>query len=188
MISTAFKNTSYPRKFFYSFLLTAASLAILAYGLAFPTIRQIKELRANIISQKLDLEKKLSQDRNMSQLSEKLKKIEPQLDLLDSVFLSQNQDLEFITALEGLASRFQLSQQLALGMDKTVTNNGYYIVPATIDVSGSLGNVIDYLKALEKMKFYVNIEALDLSSATPGQSDASSAKYSLKISALTYWQ
>lgn len=180
-------------------LITAAllaSLLIICYFIIRPTIKEIKDLRAEIIKEKIELEKNINQERKKAKLGAKLKKIKPQLDKLDGIFINQNRNLEFITTLEGIAGKNSIEQKIDLKFTKTEKNQSYKKIPLTITAKGKINNLINYLVDLETLNYYINIKSLDISqsqtpphgpSSRPGAQKASGGA-TLTLNADTYWR
>lgn len=183
-----FKNHNYIQKIISTTAMFLFFSALLYFFVFVPTVNDIESLRASIISQKLDLEKKLAQNNNMVKLSEKLKIIEPELDALDSIFINKNRELEFITTLEGVASRYNLSQSLKLSFDKQEIIQGHKKIPVNLEVSGTLNDVAGYLRELEKLNYYINPVNLQLSARDNNEAVNSNPRVSLSFNANTYWQ
>jgi Tfp pilus assembly protein PilO len=165
---------------------------ILTYFFIFASINNIKDLRINIINQKLDEEKKISKEKNMSALNEKLKKIEPELEKVNEIFLAHDRELEFITTMEGLASKNGVIQKIDLNTDSVTNMQQIKKIPITITVTGSFNNFNKYLSELENLRYYINVNAINLSSANNGNANQNSSSgnnsVTAQISALTYWK
>jgi Tfp pilus assembly protein PilO len=172
------------------YLLTGIFLSILLaliYLIIIPTISEIKDTKKEVINQKNELEKKLNREKNLSTLNEDLKKIEPEVDFLNQIFIEKNKELEFITTLEGIAAKNDINQTLSLNTDKSAKFGQYTKTPIGITADGKYNNLIDYLKNIEAMKYYINISSLDM--VLENQDPSSPYKKGrLQISADTYWK
>lgn len=171
------------------------------YFVIIGTMNNIKEIRGNIISEKINIEKNISQEKNMSELSAEVKKIEPQMKKFSQIFINNNRELEFITQLENIASKHNIKQKLSLQSLEIDEGNGddyYFEVPIDLETSGTLGNLINYLAELESLTYYININNISIGSyAVSGSasriSNGSNATPSnknivLNLSATTYWK
>jgi len=175
------------------------SISFITYAVITPTIDKIRLLRSQIITQKVELEKKLNRETNMSKLAEKLKKIEPQLEKFERIFINQNRELEFITSLEKIAGKNNVSQKINLAPKKSNIDGIYKNVPITLAVSGNFVNLRNYLVDLETMSYYLNISQLTITNTpstgtsklkVPGDNGAITKKInaSLNITGNTYWK
>ena len=157
MNSNKLKNLSFKKKFSYLGLIFLGASLLIVYFVLTPTLNKIKTKRAEIVTQKIELEQKLTKEKNMASLSAKVRKIEPFVDRLAEVYINQNRELEFITTLEGIASANNISQSLNLSLDNSNPASGYSTVPLTINASGTYNDLLAYLISLETIKYYINV-------------------------------
>ena len=195
-----FKNLDYKKKIIYLSLVFAVAALLTVYMIIKPTLMKIKEERANIVTQKIELEKRLSNEKNMASLSSKIRKIKPQIDRLSSVYINQGRQLEFITTLEGIASENKVAQSLNLNFDSLSNDPNYNIIPLEISVSGTYANVLNYLISLETMNYYINItnwqfspggaivSEISVLETNKQSASRSGAPYTLRLTANTYWK
>ena len=167
------------------------------YFLIIPSIDNIKNLRNDILNLKIDSENKIAQETKTNDLNNKFKKIEPQLEKINQIFISQNREIEFITTLEGLEGKYNITQTLNLGLDDAKQGEGFKIVPFSIDANGNFKDIMNYLTGVESLNYYINIENISLSkNATdintqqkiPGQESSSESKINIKVSGFAYWK
>jgi Tfp pilus assembly protein PilO len=165
----------------------SAILFVLINLVITPTISEIKDTKKNVVNQKNELEKKLNREKNLVTLNENLKKIGPEVDFLSQIFIDKDKELEFITTLEGIASKNSINQSLNLGTERSVKFGQYIKTPIEISADGRYNDMVDYLINIENLKYYININSLDL--VFDGQ-DASSKykKGRIQISADSYWK
>jgi Tfp pilus assembly protein PilO len=132
--------------------------AALIYFLILPTIEKIKNLRNEILNIEIDSANKITQERNIKDLNNKIKKIQPQLDKINSIFINQNREIEFINALEDTASKHDVSQKLNIDFNNPAKGEAFNTVPVGINANGNYDNLISYLSSIEAMSFYINID------------------------------
>ncbi len=186
-----FKNLKARKKIILIFITFIFIIVLLSYFVMLPSINSIKELRAETIAQRLDLEKKVTRERNMGKLNEKIKTIEPQMEKFKQIFISLDRKLEFITTMEGLASNNNVAQQIDFNFESEDNNSDTYKkVPLHLTVQGDFSNIMKYLTELESINYYINILALTINSSQPSISreQTPTSNISLNISAVTYWQ
>ncbi|MEA3464126.1 MAG: hypothetical protein U9R14_03565 [Patescibacteria group bacterium] len=140
-------------------------IGCLVYFIIIPTIGSIKAIGQNIENQRIDLEKKYIKGQNLRQLTKNLKKIEPQLVVLDQIFINQDYELEFIIAMEELANQNNVSQKINLDTSRVIEGNGRQILPLNLFLQGNYTDIINYLTSLETLNYYININSLELSSS-----------------------
>lgn len=128
-----------------------------------PTIEDIKNYRVTILNQKIELQDKLDRDRNMTKTNSKIEEITPHLDRFEEIYIDKNKVLEFITTLEGIASKNNVKQEIDLALDKTDNRNQYSRVPLKVSISGAYPNLKKYLEDIERLSYYTNIHSINLS-------------------------
>ena len=194
-----FKNINVKNKIIVNLVTFFLISSIIICLIIIPTINNIKELRVNIVTQKIDLEKKIAKEKNMNILSEKLNKIEPQLEKFDKIFINQNRELEFITTLEEVANNNHVRQKISLDPLLGQSEQIYKKIPLGLNIQGKFYNLVKYLTNLETLNYYINIKSLEITTAPSAGSALLPAKYdnikeeqrgniNLVILADTYWK
>lgn len=167
------------------------------YFFILPTIDKIKSLRNEILNIEIDSANKITQEKNSSDLNNKIRKIQPQLDKINSIFINQNREIEFINALEDLAGKYNVSQKLNIDFNSPVKGETFSIVPVAIDANGSFNYIISYLSALEAMSYYINVDSVSFAASANGESADSSGRpfeskgssaVDLNITGHSYWK
>lgn len=187
-------NFNFKQKIVYITIASLALFLLIMYMIILPTVEDIKTLRADIIDQKIDLEKKLSKEKNISILIDKLETIEPQIDKLKSIYINKNRELEFITTLEGIADLHKVSQKIVLSPDNATKEMNYQKIPLSINTEGTYQNLIGYLKELESVGYYINILTLKITNSGGASSRNQRGETNrnnnliLQISADTFWK
>ena len=163
---------------------------LVLYLIIFKSITNIKSTRADILDQKINLEKNLIRDKNMAVLAKQLEMIEPKLDEFDQIFINSNRELEFITTLENIAGDSQISQKIILDPDSGNKKNIYKKTPLKLSVKGNFKNIMNYLAKLEALNYYINIKSLVMSKNSSSRPDAGPLQniINLEISADTFWK
>lgn len=169
---------------------TCLLIIALVYFAIMPAIKGVKEIRAEMINQRIELDGKIKQEKNITGLNESIKKIEPQLQQLDKIFINQNRELEFITILESIEKKNFVEQKLNIGAFDANSANAIKIVPINLAVSGEYANVFAYLNDLETLPYYVNINKINIdnSGAKTAAEENSRTIITLSITADTYWK
>jgi Tfp pilus assembly protein PilO len=184
----------------------ALSLMAIFFLAIKPSLNGINRLRQEIINNKKEVERGLQESQNLIKMKEKVNQIEPQINYLDSIFINQNRELEFITTLEEMASHHQVDQKISLTPPDKSQDSAFKKIPVLLTVSGKYESVMNYLISLETMNYYFNIKTIDLSAASasadlfsdgapaPGRTHADGAQpktgksVAITINADTYWR
>ncbi len=181
------------KKISISIVVSVLIIGGLVYFVVIPIINDIKKMGEKIENQRIDLEQKYIKGQSLKQLTENLKKIEPQLVILDQIFIKQDYELEFITKLEEIAEQNNVSQTINLNTAKINKDKSYQTLPLQLSARGNYKNIMNYLINLEALNYYINIDSIDLSSASTKLSATSEVQttfsnINLTISANTYWK
>ena len=164
---------------------------LIIYFFTFPMLKKIKTQKEDIIAKKIELEDRISKDKNIINLNEQIKKIEPDLLELDKIFINMNRELDFITLLESVANNNNIEQKLNISPNQTKKNNDIYQAqPLIINANGKFKNIIQYIADLEAITYYITINSININRAgNTGKNDESpSDSVRLTIDALTYWK
>lgn len=165
---------------------------VVVYFVIIPSVRDIKNIRDEIELQKTDLERKYIRGQSLRKMTEKLNRAEEKIHVLDKVFIGQDYGLEFVTTLEEVASKNNITQKINL-LSPTEADNGFYkMIPLQLYSQGESSRQMNYLVGLETLDYYINIKSLELSSgsrlAPAGDSEAPASQVNLFIVANTYWR
>lgn len=161
--------------------------SLIIYFVILPTLRDIKKINEAVYAEKIDLEKKYLRGQLLKKTIEDFEKIKPEKDKLKSLFITEGEELTFITALEKVAASHNLNQKLSLQplKDNEEGNNLYYSLPLTITIQGKFIDTLKYLEDLEKLNYYFNILSITISTNLKGQEDLVMVKLEGKIYGLS---
>ena len=161
---------------------------LIIYFFTFPLLKKIKTQKEDIIAKKIELEDRMSKDKNIISLNEQIKKIEPDLLKLDKIFISMNRELDFITLLESAADNNNVEQKLNISPEQSKKNNDiYHAQPLTINARGKFKNIIQYIADLEAITYYITINSINISRTGKNEKNPNDS-IKLMINALTYWK
>ena len=189
---TSFKDIGLKQKIIANSALMIAIILGIIFFVIIPGLNSVKGLMENIISQKIELEQTMIKEKNNSKISEKIKKIEPQMSKFEQIFINQNRELEFITTLEDIANKNKVAQKISL-TPVLESGGNFKKTPLNITAKGEFKNIMEYLTGLESSNYYINIKSIELASSrarAPKDQDGYSpnAPVNIKIFALTYWR
>ena len=142
-------------------------IALIIYFIILPTINDIKKISDAVYAERVELEIKYLRGQLLKKTIEDFEKIRPKKEKLSSVFIREGNELEFITALEKIASFYNLNQDLKLqsARDDKDKKNYYYAMPLTVNIQGEFTKTLEYLKSLEQLNYYFNISSLDVTAS-----------------------
>ncbi|HLC64043.1 MAG TPA: hypothetical protein VJK25_01675 [Patescibacteria group bacterium] len=102
------------------------------------------------------------------------------LPALEQTFLKTGKELLLITKLEDLAEQYNLQQNINLSSDTHQLSEQIMILGLEIDLAGNYGDLVGYVQELEKNKFEVNINSLNIQRGNQGS-------LSINLLTNTYW-
>lgn len=189
---TIFKNLQGPQKIS---LFTASGLLLalaLVYFAIFPIVNKIKNVRLEIINQKIELVNNRNKELDISHLNGKIQELEPKLESFNAMFVKQNRELEFITTLEAIAKSNNITQTISINPNKVSESDSINKNPISLEANGSFANLVNYLKDLEKSEYHINIRAITLDrlgrQSTGQENGGSENALKMVIQADTYWR
>jgi hypothetical protein len=145
------------------------NLAILLFGGWFVTFKIISS-SAQLAEKKAVMEATQKNWGEISRSQKELQAIKPHLEKIDGAFVSNNQPIEFINLLENLAQRtsnlFEINL-MNLGADSKKKEDS---ISFQIRLAGTFGNLMHFLNYLENMKYFVQVQSLDVSQVAAGAS------------------
>lgn len=161
-------NTSHHR-FIISLAIITTILIVIIALIIYPALRDIVTINSTIAQEKKILEEKLALGLNIKTTEKILASIDQTQPLLDSVFIRQGQELEFITQIEKAATQHGIA--LELKPDFVGKNLTPDISEITLEISatGDYFNLQKFLKTLEALPYYYTTEALIISQSKSGQ-------------------
>lgn len=149
---------------------SVVTLAVI-FGVIFPTIKYIKNLEQDTNVLREYLEKKYENTRAIRTSKKKIEEIESIVAKYPDYLFYRGNELELITSLENLANNNHVTQKLVnSNLDKLGD-----MVNLSITIDGDYQNILKYLSALEKERFYFTITNLQFSSAFSTQNNNPSA-------------
>jgi Tfp pilus assembly protein PilO len=181
------KKTNYQQKISFLIIFFSIFTIIIYYFLINKEINKIQQNKISIIQKKNDIESQINKEKNKSILISKIKDIEPEIKKLDAIFINKNKELEFITTIEGIAQKNNVTQEIVLNNNQKKEETDYIKIPIILNVHGNFSNIMNYLETLEKNKYGINIKLISIFN---NDEDLTIAKknISMNISANTYWK
>jgi len=162
MSSKLSKKTNPKNTLLINLVLLVVFIVFAIYFLLFPTIENIKQLRISIANTKIENNRAIEKGKNTNNQADKLKIISNQTEKLDTIFVKRNRELEFITHIEGVASKNNVEQNFKLQNVPKYGQDTFITIPITINITGSFANVMNYLLDIETMSYHLNINNIQM--------------------------
>ena len=163
------------------------SFSAIFYFAIYMASQSINDLRAQVIAGKIEVEKRINREENMSNLAIKLKKIEGELEKVNGVFIDKNEKLEFITTLENIANYNNINQNInLLPVDNAIATITKSLI--NINARGEYIDAVNYLRDIESLSYHINISTIGFSRIADDASGEEKSIVSLNFTADTYWK
>jgi Tfp pilus assembly protein PilO len=174
------------KKFFIKIIIILFSWIIMIYFLILPLIANINGKYNSFIANLIEDEKNYEKNKRYMEVKEKMKKIEPYLDKINSLFINKSRELEIITTLENIAEKNNVKQTLNFSqIQNTDDKNKITIGNINISAQGAYPDLYNYLSAIEKLDFYLNINSLDINNVNSNKSAQNATLQAPSASSLT---
>ncbi|MFA6428313.1 MAG: type 4a pilus biogenesis protein PilO [Candidatus Buchananbacteria bacterium] len=128
-------------------------------------VTDIKQINQEVYRQRQELEEKFLAGQNLRKTTEDLKKLEEKIPELNFIFVEENKELEFITALEKIAKNNSLTQKIELDNNAEIISANIKALPLRLYLSGSFNKFTNYLTDLQKLNYYINFDTLTVNNA-----------------------
>jgi Tfp pilus assembly protein PilO len=196
MLLDKIQNLSTKKKIIITLFTNSLVIFLIINFVIIPRIRFIKESSKEIIDRKVFLEEQYIKAKKFRENNEEMEVVDEDIQKLDKVFVSHDNDLQFIESLEKTALDNNIKQKILLGSVQNSKDNEFEKIILEISAEGNFKNMMNYLISLETLDYYINISSLDILKATSHQigdesSDIGSNSLSnviCKITADTYWK
>lgn len=179
-LNLTFKNRFQISAGIFIILLAAVSVLIV-----WPSLQEIRLINRQVYEERIRLEKLYVRGQLQKKVRANYGKIEDQTHFLDDILLKENQELQYITALENAASANNVELKINIGESKRLPNQLFSVLAVSFELNGSYPDILAWLAALETMLYYTNINETAIAVHPPQEGEAPSA--TANISAETYW-
>src|SRR3989338_4469029 len=174
------------KKIIISVLVVIILIAGIVYTVILPTVNEIREISQAVYLERVDLEKKYLRGQLLRKTIEDFDKIKPEQNKLKSIYIIEGEELRFITEIENIANRNNITQDIKLQAERNQNfRGGTGSLPLELVSSGNFINVMQYLRDIEKLGYYFNISNLEISSAKQNQGVNDPIRINLKGSVYT---
>jgi len=178
-------------------LFTGLVVVTLTYFVLYPSLQRIRTLSTVITETKTDLYDKQDNNYSLPKLLATYRRYESDIADMEHSVRARSRELEFITTLESLAEKNNLTQAIQIGAYEALEDFPYYRLPLKVALAGNFTDITRYLQALERLSSYVIITDLTMSnpanaqnrsSQTASEIPAGAQRVEASLTADTFWQ
>ena len=132
-----------------------------------PGVKKIKNLKNQINEQRESLEELYARGQNLKKTRQNYETVKENFAEISDVFVTQGQELEFITTLETLAEKNNLSLKIELNPERSrQISPQLKALPIRLLLNGQYEATLNFLDQLEQERLYVNLSQLNMSQTT----------------------
>lgn len=150
------------RKIITSITLVIAGTIGIIYFIILPTIADINEIKNAVLLERIDLEKKYLRGQLLNKALEDFEIRKNEKENLLGVFIAEGEELEFVTSLEKIAEDNNVIQKLSLDNSQAVANQPYKTSILSVVSQGNFTDILNYLEDIKKLKYYYNINQMEI--------------------------
>lgn len=147
-------------------LLPLMVIILLSYFVILPSANKIVVIKQDVEKRRMEIEQKYENRKRMGDITGYFEKVKANIDVLNRPFVNNDQKLEFITSLEDIAVENNVEQRIDLRPQEAVTRDFYEVIPVSITTNGEFKDQFNYLLGLESLDEYININYLQINSAS----------------------
>jgi len=127
-----------------------------------PSINSISMIGEKIRQQDQKLSQKKSLGFSIEKAQAELADAQKKSDLLSAAFVDENNQLELITQLEGLAQKSGINVAVTPDLTPLPAGNNVRQQPLKISASGSYFNILKFISEIESLSHYFNMSQLTI--------------------------
>ncbi|MFH0856659.1 MAG: hypothetical protein V1860_02055 [bacterium] len=154
----------------YFVLTISLAIIVIAGFIILPTMRNIKDMSDKITELKVELEKKYDNRQTLRSEMNRYKKIDENIEKFLEIYVKENGQLLFITAIEDIAAKNNLDQKINMldlaespNKNKAGTQSNAYSSRINIHLKGGYADILKYLSDTRKISYYINIQSISIS-------------------------
>jgi len=174
---------------------------VILFFLILPATKNIRSINDDIYKQREAVEKLYVKAHSIRKSKQDYDSIKDEVKILDNAFYYKGQELEFITDLELLAQKNNISLVINIRNDKEEKLGDYYEIRVDLNVNGNYPDILRFLDDVLTLNFYYNLDQLNFSnqkaktfsdkeaeSLNPLFKSLESPIINANISGITYWK
>ncbi|MFC1703120.1 type 4a pilus biogenesis protein PilO [Patescibacteria group bacterium] len=158
-------------------------------GVVLPSTFTIRELRDGINGEHAKIQDRYHRRGQLKETLLNLNEIKGGVGSLTSVAIKEGEALQFVQALEEIATRNGVEQEIQLRtVNQTELSDWELEVPITIIVEGEYVGILNYMRELESLPYYIIVNSFNVSSTgVTGGTLSSGGAVSASMTGTIYW-
>ena len=187
------KNLNYKHRALIGLSVSIIIVFLISYFFVFSYYNSVIKANNMLMDHRIQFETKLIKEEKFSKISKNLISIEDDIKEIEKAFIDQNNKLEFITLLEGIADENNVELDMNINFDEIASNDK--TTPLDLILVGAYTNLMNVLVTIENLKYYINIQEININNSRGVRTKASVLNNSpsnnsltMNINALSYWK
>jgi|SaaInlStandDraft_6_1057023.scaffolds.fasta_scaffold88063_2 hypothetical protein len=173
------------------FLVSTISFGLLLLALIvliiIPSLSEIRLINKQVLGERIRLEKLYTKGQLQKNVKVTYEKVKANLPFLDEVMLNESQELQYITAVEHLATQENLELEINVGENRRVPEQKFSTLGFSFIVRGEWESIMKWIEQVENLHLYTNI--IELSIAVREKEGINEPRIAtLTMAADTYWK
>lgn len=148
-----------------TFLILIGVLLVVAMIIA-PSVRYIKTIRHQIEVTEAQIEEQYQKVRLLKKSINELNSIKKNIEAFEHITIKKGDELRVIRELEQTALSNNVQQDLGVAFTEKGPGIKYSFYTFTFKNQGDFQNLINHLHALEKLPYYISIDAIEFTKPT----------------------
>ncbi len=130
------------------------------------SIKEIKKTSLDIMDKKSKTEFYFESMKSNQDFGKKMEILDYKLIIIENSFIGIDKQVDFIRAMEDLATKYNIKQNISIDSIALNSVEKYKKVPMDLAISGNFGDVMNYISAIESLNYYINIKFINLSAGS----------------------
>lgn len=158
-------------------------------GVVLPSTFAVREIREDIDGEHIKIQERYHERGQLKETLLNLREIKSSVTALTSVAVKEGRELEFVQALEAAAGRHTIEQDIQLKTVNQIELSDWEMtVPITITAEGDFVDLLNYLRDLESLTYYINIDSFVFGSTrTKGAKKITDEPVRATMNGSVYW-
>lgn len=158
-------------------------------GIVLPSTFTIRELQDGIDGEHAKIQERYHRRGELKETLLNLNEIKGGVGALTSVAIKEGEALQFVQALENVATRNGVEQEIQLRtVNQTELSNWEMEVPITVIAEGEYVDILNYMRGLESLPYYIIVKSINVSStAITGGALSSGGAISASMTGTIFW-
>ncbi|MBI5622035.1 hypothetical protein HY933_04210 [Candidatus Falkowbacteria bacterium] len=161
----------------------------------YPKIVTIKMISDDVQNQKQELEEKYQRGQSLRAIYANIATVKQNRDRLNATVIEQDNELEFITALEKTTEGLAVNQNIVLSPPNLkAPTNKLQLLAITVTLDGGFIDILKTVERIEQLPYYLIVEKLDFSSdqtinspSAPDQTPLPNQRVRAVLKGKIYW-